>query len=109
MDTRLGKFSDRQIALLLGSLNFGEISMATRLICEASYRLVRAGGASIEEDEDELIEDIMTYEWRLRETKRKRRQLKSNRKGTEVPEPLPARSRRIASASSRLRLVVKQS
>jgi hypothetical protein len=113
MDLRLGKFSDRQIALMLGSLNTGEISMKTRLLCEASYRLARAGGAALTEVEDDLIDEIMTCEFRLRENQRKQRRCKSNsvRKGGrgESPEPFTRRSRSNASASSPLRLVVKQS
>jgi hypothetical protein len=110
MDARLSKFSDRQIALMLGSLNTGEINMCTRLICEASYRLARAGGAAMTEDEDELIDEIMTNEFRLREKRREQRRIKTVRKGGcgELPEPFPVRSRHTANASTRLCLVMKK-
>jgi hypothetical protein len=38
MDIKLAKFSDRQIALMMGGLNTGRDCMATRLICEAAWR-----------------------------------------------------------------------
>jgi hypothetical protein len=106
MDTRLSKFSDRQIALMLGALNTGEISMRTRLICEASYRLARSAGAALMDEEDEMIDQIMTCEYRLRMQRRKQRRQCSTKKGVRVPEPSLAR-RSEASASSPLRLVVK--
>lgn len=110
MDAKLGQFSDRQIALMMGSLNMGETNMATRLLCEASYRLVRAGGAALTEEEDELLDSIMTSEYRLRIKQREQRRVNSVRKGGrgESPEPLPARSRRRANTSTRLRLVVNK-
>jgi hypothetical protein len=110
MDVKLAKFSDRQIALMMGSLNTGKICMATRLIGEASYRLARASGQAMTEEESELIDDIMTDEFRLREKQREQRRLNSVRKGgrEESPEPLPARRRRTAYASTSLRLVVKK-
>jgi hypothetical protein len=109
MDVKLAKFSDRQIALMMGSLNTGRDCMATRLICEASYRLARAGGAAMTEEEDELLDEIMTAEYRLRIHRRKQRRVNPMRKGglQESPEPLPVRRRRQASASTDLRLVVK--
>jgi hypothetical protein len=111
MDAKLAKFSDRQIALMMGSLNMGGDNMATRLICEASYRLARAGGAAMTEEEDEMIDGIMTCEHRLRIKQREQRRINSVRKGGrgESPEPLPMRSRRKANASTRLRLVVNKS
>jgi hypothetical protein len=110
MDIKLAKFSDRQIALALGSLNTGRECMATRLICEASYRLARASGAAMTEEEDELLDDIMTCEFRLRISQRRQRRSNSLRKGGlgELPEPLPVRRRRTAIASTSLRLVVKK-
>jgi hypothetical protein len=110
MDARLAKFSDRQIAQMLGTLNTGRDCLATRLICEASYRLARAGGPAMTEDEDELIEQIMTMDYRLREIQRRQRRSNSVRKGGlgESPEPLPVRRLRTANASTSLRLVVKK-
>jgi hypothetical protein len=111
MDIKLARFSDRQISLMMGSLNTGRDCMATRLICEASYRLARAGGAAMTEEEDELLDDIMTCEYRLRISQRRQRRGKYEtvRKGGrgELSEPLPARRRRTAIASTTLRLVVK--
>jgi len=103
MDAKLAKFSDRQIALMMGSLNTGADNMATRLICEASYRLARAGGAAMTEEEDEMLDVIMTSEYRLRIEQRKQRRVNSVRKGGrgESPEPLTRRG----STSSKLRLV----
>jgi hypothetical protein len=110
MDTKLAKFSDRQIGLALGSLNTGRDCMATRLICEASYRLARAGGVAMTEEENDLLDEIMTFEYRLRITQRKQRRVNSMRKGgrEELPEPLPVRRRRTANVSTNLRLVVKK-
>jgi hypothetical protein len=64
------------------------------------------------EEEDELLDDLMTAEFRLREHLRQQRRGKYGtvRKGGrgELPEPLPARRRRTAIASTSLRLVVKK-
>ncbi|HEU0367886.1 MAG TPA: hypothetical protein VFR42_01670 [Candidatus Acidoferrum sp.] len=84
--------------------------MVTRLVCEASYRLARAGGAAMTQEEDSLVDEIMTTEFRLRENQRVQRRVNSVRKGGrgESPEPLPVRSRRFANASTRLCLVMKK-
>jgi hypothetical protein len=112
MDIKLAKFSDRQIALMMGSLNMGEASMATRLICEASYRLARAGGAAMTEEEDKLLDEIMTSEYRLREHLRQQRRgnyemVRKRRSAGESPEPSLGRGIR-CNAKANLRLVVKK-
>jgi hypothetical protein len=106
MDPKLAKFSDRQSALMMGALNDGKVGMRNRLMCEASYRLVRADGAAMTLEEDDLIDEIMTCEFRLREAGRVRRRVNSVRKGGHegLPEPLPVRSR--SSKATRPRLVV---
>lgn len=64
------------------------------------------------EEEDELLDDPMTAEFRLREHLRRQRrgEYKMVRKGDlgDLPEPLPARRRRAVNASTDLRLVVKK-
>jgi hypothetical protein len=79
MDGRLAKFSDRQIAQMMGSLNDGKVGMRNRLVCEASYRLARSGGAAMSAEEEELIDEIMTNDFRLREATRKYRRAGSRR------------------------------
>lgn len=75
--------------------------MAARLLCEASYRLARAGGPALTEEDDELIEDIMTTDYRLRQRMREQRRQRSEVvKGARVPEQ-SVRSR----DKSQLRLV----
>lgn len=73
MDGRLAKLSDAQLALVTGALNDGTAGMKTRLLCEISYRLMRAGGPALLEDEEALVEELMTLHFRLRENQRKRR------------------------------------
>jgi hypothetical protein len=112
MDTRLATFSDRQIALLMGALNIGKDCMATRLICEARYRLARAGGAAMTKEEDELLEDLMTAQFRLREHLRRQRRgeykmVRKRRSAGESPEPSLGRGIR-CNAKADLRLVVKK-
>jgi hypothetical protein len=91
---------------MMGALNDGKVGMRNRLMCEASYRLVRAGGAAMTFEEDDLIDEIMTCEFRLREAGRVRRRVNSVRKGGHegLPEPLPVRSS--SSKTTRPRLVV---
>lgn len=79
MDGRLAKFSDRQIAQMMGALNDGKVGMRNRLLCEASYRLIRAGGSAMTPEEEELIDELMTVDYRLREASRKRRRKSSGR------------------------------
>jgi hypothetical protein len=112
MDIRLAKFSDRQIALMMGSLDTGEINMRTRLLAEASYRLARAGGAAMTEEEDELLDDLMTAEFRLREHLRRQRRgeyeiVRKRRSAGESPEPSLGRGIR-CNVKADLRLVVKK-
>jgi hypothetical protein len=78
MDARLGKFTDQQLALLLGQMNCGCDGMASRVICEVSYRLLRAGGSALTVEEDELLDDLMTCVFRLRENNRRRRRASSS-------------------------------
>jgi hypothetical protein len=73
MDARLSKFTDQQLALLLGQLNDGREGMVSRVICEVSYRLLRAGGSALTVEEDELLDDLMTCVFRLRENNRRHR------------------------------------
>jgi hypothetical protein len=73
MDRLLHRFTDQQLALLLGQLNDGREGMASRVICEVSYRLLRAGGPALTVEEDELLDDLMTAHFRLREHKRTHR------------------------------------
>jgi hypothetical protein len=99
MDRLLHRLSDRQLALLLGELNEGREGMASRVICEVSYRLLRASGSAMSKYEDELLDDLMTCEFRLRENNRRRRretrlQMPGGRRAPSQPE---ATQKRVAS------------
>jgi hypothetical protein len=100
MDGRLAKFSDRQIAQMMGSLHDGKVGMRTRLICEASYRLCRAGGAAMTAEEEELIDELMTVEFRLREKSRQRRRM-SSRSAEKQPRVSGSR----VAAASKIRCI----
>ncbi len=102
MDGRLAKFSDRQIAQMMGALNDGVAGIRNRLICEASYRLVRANGAAMTDEEEELIDLLMTADFRLREKKRQRRREVSKR---VFGDGRAAKSGRGGTAASKIRCI----
>jgi hypothetical protein len=99
MDGRLAKFSDRQIAQM-GALNDGKAGMRNRLMCEASYRLTRSEGAAMTAEEEELVDELMTYYYRLREKARLRR-----RESSRSAEKQPRVSGSRGAAASKIRCI----
>jgi hypothetical protein len=97
MDSRLWKFSDAQLAMMMGSLNDGRVGMKNRLLCEISYRLMRAGGPAMTEDEEDLIDALMTHEFRLRENRRKHRRSQRKILGGDRAAARGATPKRVAS------------
>ena len=79
---KLEDFTDREIALMMGSLHFGVAGKHDELVAEAAYRLVRASGGPLLQEEADLIDEIHTNEYRLRETNRRQRRLKHGAKGS---------------------------
>jgi transcription elongation GreA/GreB family factor len=104
MDARLAKFSDRQISQMMGALNDGKVGMRNRLLCEASYRLARSGGAAMTAEEEDLLDEIMTYEFRLRENGRKRRRASSGR-AEKQPSVVKGGSHNRGAAASKIRCI----
>jgi hypothetical protein len=102
MDGRLAKFSDRQIAQMMGSLHDGNAGMRTRLICEASYRLTRSAGAAMTAEEEELIDELMTSGFRLREMERARR--RNNSKRAEK-QPRIVKGGSVGAAATKIRCI----
>ena len=100
MDGRLAKFSDRQIAQMMGSLNDGKVGMRNRLLCEASYRLTRSSGAAMSAEEEQLIDEVMTSGFRLREALRKHRRASSKRTEKQ-PRVMKGGSREAAASKIR--------
>jgi hypothetical protein len=86
MSVRLSKFTDQQLAQILGALNDGTDSMRTRLMVEISFRLARANGPAMDYDSEALASELLNANYRLREHKRG---LRRKRLATHLGEKQP--------------------
>jgi hypothetical protein len=73
MNWPLSKFTDLDLAQALGSLNDGSDRMRTRLLCEISFRLTRAGRGPLTAEESEMAGNVMNYRFQQREQDRRDR------------------------------------
>jgi hypothetical protein len=85
---KLSELTDRELALMMQSLLHWTAGKHDALVAEAAYRLVRAGGGPLLKEESELIDEIHTLEFRLREENRRQRRLKARHSG-RCPLPAP--------------------
>lgn len=81
---KLSECTDREIALLMGALHNGAPGKRSELIAEAAYRLVRSGGGKLARDESSLIDEIHTYDYRLREAERSQRRIRQRRRSGTI-------------------------
>ena len=78
---KMSEFSDREIALLMGALygDEGKGGKRDALIAEAAYRLVRANLGGLSGEEAEVIDQIHTCDFRLRNAERQQRQINASK------------------------------
>lgn len=83
---RLSEFTDREIALMLGTLHDGRAGKRSLLISEAAYRLVRSGLGTLSAAEERMAEDLHTYDFRMREDARAQRRPIRTTQAAETPQ-----------------------